>query len=82
MIMSVDIYTEARIIQDMLVSEGHGDRARRLKSAIDQGSTGSEILMALRFEIDQIIPLPNLSELVRLKLDMLRKEISSALGGP
>lgn len=79
--MRFDIYAEARIVRDMLAGESHGDKASRLDFVMDQGSTGSEILMALRFEIKQILTLPALSEPVRLKLDRLCMEISSALDG-
>ena len=45
---SFDYIAEARAIRDALVGDDLSDWRTRIRGAIDTGSTGSEILMAVR----------------------------------
>ena len=46
-----DCYVAARELASMLVSAGFADDARALGAAIEAGSTGTEILMGIRFHV-------------------------------
>jgi hypothetical protein len=50
-----DVYTIAREIAANLRSDGTGSWATRLDEAIDAGSTGTEIFMALRWTLQQFL---------------------------
>lgn len=52
--MSRDYYAEAMGIAQRLDDEGLADKARALREAIETGSTGTEILMALRWNLQRI----------------------------
>ena len=52
--MTMDYYAEAREIARCLERDGLVDDARALRNAIDSGSTGTEILMALRWHLQRI----------------------------
>lgn len=49
--MSRDYFAEATRLADDLERDGLVAQARALRDAIEGGSTGSEILMALRFHL-------------------------------
>lgn len=62
-----DYYAVARDLIARLYDAGRTADAAKLQSAIDEGSTGSEILMALRFyllEIGQKTPFEGESQLL------------------
>jgi hypothetical protein len=52
--MTRDYYAEARDIARSLEQNGLTAEARALVDAIDAGSTGTEILMALRWRLQRI----------------------------
>lgn len=52
--MARDYYDEALDIARSLEDEGLSAEAQTLREAIDRGSTGTEILMALRFRLKHI----------------------------
>lgn len=78
--MSYDIYAEVYAIENLLVDEGLAGRSRRLQLAIDQGSTGTEVLMALRFEIEQTMASEHVSDIMEVRMKRICREISSVLG--
>ena len=52
--MARDYYAEAREIARSLEQDGLTAEARALVDAVDTGSTGTEILMALRWHLQRI----------------------------
>lgn len=49
-----DIYRAANAFISRLADAGHENEAAMLRSAIENGATGTEILMALRFSMERI----------------------------
>jgi hypothetical protein len=49
-----DYYAEARELASRLTAEGFGDWASRFEEAISAGFTATEILMALRWQAQQL----------------------------
>ena len=52
---SRDLYGEARQLADAFVQRGEHVVAQRLIEAIESGSTSSEILFGLRWELDRLL---------------------------
>lgn len=52
--MAMDYYAEAREVARCLQQDGFTAEASTLEEAIDSGSTGTEILMALRWHLQRI----------------------------
>jgi hypothetical protein len=52
---SFDYIAEARAIRDALVGDDLFDWRTRISGAIDTGSTGSEILMAVRWNLAKLL---------------------------
>ena len=53
--MARDYYADADELAERLIERGHGDWSERIESAIKNGSTSTEILMALRWQLAQLI---------------------------
>ena len=53
--MSIDYYAEAEAIAQVLASRGLGAEATSLRDAIESGSTATEILMALRWRLQEFV---------------------------
>jgi hypothetical protein len=53
--MEIDYYTEARLIADAIGDQGHAEIATTLRDAVEYGSTATEILMALRYHLTELI---------------------------
>lgn len=75
-----NIYDVARELGRRLSQEGVSAWEERINDAIDFGSTGTEILMALRWNLLQLRQAaPPLSEATSRLLDELVDEVSDAL---
>ena len=80
--MARDYYAEARGIARMLEQDGLTSEARVLVDAIDTGSTGTGILMALRWHLQRIEESePKTSPSTRNRLRDLWSAVNEALGG-
>lgn len=76
-----DIYASADEFVSLLMTAGHMNEARTLKDAIEEGSTGTEILMSLGFQIRELIErIPLDGEAAALSSQLLY-EIKKALEG-
>ena len=53
--MELDYYTEARLIADAIGDQGHAEMATTLRDAVEYGSTATEILMALRYHLSELV---------------------------
>jgi len=74
-----DYYLEARDLISRLKSEGDDESASKLRSAMEGGATGTEILMALRFHLAEIIKNIPLRDETRIQASRLLVEIIDAL---
>ena len=74
-----DHYEFARELISDMERQGLSDGAARLKSALDEGATGTEILMALRFSLAEIASNCPLPEQINAKANRLILEINKAL---
>ena len=78
--MSRDYYSEAEEIARSLDAEGLQADARTLRDAIRNGSTGSEIFMALRWNLQQIDKRGSAMNLgTRAKIRELARALGDAL---
>lgn len=75
-----DYYAVARDLIQGLVAEGYPTHASKLQDAIDNGSTGTEILMALRFNLNEISKKVSLSPKLLALISTLLVELNSVLG--
>lgn len=74
-----DHYTAARDVISRLKAEGHAADASKLQAAIEEGATGTEILMALRFHLSEIIRNVILQNESKKKALELLSELNNAL---
>lgn len=73
-----DIYRAANELISRLADAGRENEAAMLRSAIENGSTGTEILMALRFNMERIAAAGAIEPDDAL-FSVLRREIERAL---
>ncbi len=79
--MTRDYYAEARDIAMLLEQAGLASDAASLVDAIEGGATATEILMALRWQLDRIEKLAAVTDAeIRRRLVDLGQAISTALG--
>jgi hypothetical protein len=74
-----DYYAVARSLITLLGVEGHLSEAKKLKSALEDGSTGTEILMALRFHLKGCIQRVSLTAESQTLALRLLSELDKAL---
>ena len=75
----IDIYAEISKYCSALEMSGFAAEACQLKSAIAEGATGTEILMALRFHLKKIVERASLEERSDESAAWLLSEINAAL---
>lgn len=74
-----DHYLAAHNLIALLEDEGHEAEAAKLRSSIEDGATGTEILMALRFHLSEIMRQVSLSGEAQKQASRLLAELNSAL---
>lgn len=74
-----DHYNEAKTLISTLRDTPCADYADALQAAIDGGSTGTEIFLALRWNLEHLIDEENLDPAIRRRAIQLRDELDSAL---
>jgi hypothetical protein len=79
MTSNFDHYATTRELISRLGSAGHVADAAALKMAIENGATGTEIFMALRFQLAKIIKRVPLTEDSRTLASTLLSELENAL---
>ncbi len=72
-------YEEAYQLMRMLCCEGLVDHANALQSVIDNGSTGTEIFMSLKFEIQKLLNTAVCSDITFKKAEHLSNKLDEAL---
>jgi hypothetical protein len=80
--MAIDYYEEAREISLRLEQDGLTSEAVSLVHAVEDGATGTEILMALRWHLRRIEGSNRTTNLeTRRRIRCLSEAIDTALGG-
>ncbi len=76
-----DHYKEARELAKQLQEEKMDDFANKIFEAIEEGSTGTEIFMALRWNIEGLLNVKDysLSKAIKDRANRLYKELNKAL---
>lgn len=74
-----DHYKEADELIEELRKFGFDEAADGLREAIDGGSTGTEIFMALRWKLGKLLEQSKLPELLQARAKRLRKELDVQL---
>lgn len=72
-------YKEAEKLIGMLESSQLKGYAASLQEALDSGATGTEIFMALRWNLTKLLSDPLCTEPLRIKANILWEELNSAL---
>ncbi len=73
---NADIYTSVRSLADDLAAAGNEEEAMAIGDALEGGATGTEILMALRWNLEKLISAqPLLCEDLRSRSFTLSQEI-------
>ena len=73
----MDYYSEARRLGELLKSEGLLAESAKIDEVIEQGATGTEIMMGIRFHLEQAVP--KASPATRAEIGALLSTITSAL---
>jgi hypothetical protein len=74
-----DYYTATYELAELLKKEKYFDEAALLLSDIENGSTGTEIIMMLRFHVDEMIKKLSLKVEVKKISQTLLSELDNAL---
>ena len=74
-----DHYAEAQELIDMLRRDELNDSADTLLKAMEEGATGTEIFMALRWSIKELIEAEKCSNMIKIKAERLYQELDKAL---
>jgi len=77
--MSYDHYQETEELISMLGNAGLKQYGESLQRAMDEGATGTEIFMALRWHIDQLLAEPSMDDVIKAKAKRLLNELDKAL---
>ena len=74
-----DHYAEAKSIADHIEADGFHDQAAAVRSAIDEGSSGTEIFMQLRFYLAPLQANVQIDPSTRSRIAMLISKINETL---
>lgn len=77
--MSYDYYAEARYLADTLKKEGFSDWAIKVLSAMEEGVTATEILMILRWNLENFLSSQLGSENVIDRAKQLHQKVDAVL---
>jgi hypothetical protein len=76
---SYDHYDEARSIADQIDVKGFSDRAAAVRNAIDEGRSGTEIFMQLRFYLEPLLEEGEIDFSTKDQITTLVEKINEAL---
>lgn len=74
-----DHYKAAEELITMLQATQLRDYGHTLQTAMDEGATGTEIFMALRWKLDKLLDEQSCTDLIRAKAKRLWEELDKAL---
>jgi hypothetical protein len=79
--MNKDWIQESKVLAADLRVAGFEEEPRRIMDAIESGSTGGEIYMALRWTLGEVLKEnPAMEAEVKQRIDEIREGITEALG--
>jgi hypothetical protein len=78
-VIGYDHYKEARSIADQLEIDGFPDHAANVRAAIEDGRSGTEIFMQLRFYLSPIQEAEQVDDQTRIRIKILIDKINEAL---
>jgi len=73
--MKREIYKETQIIITLLQEKGMNNYSESLQDIVDYGSTGTEIIMGVRYELNNILIDKSFNDKLRIHIISLVKEI-------
>lgn len=74
-----DHYQEAKSIITMLQESSLANYSDLLQNAMDEGATGTEIFMALRWNLENLLKEDDLDDLIKARITRLKEELDKAL---
>lgn len=74
-----DHYAEAKIIADRIEAAGFSDQAENIRHAIDDGRSGTEIFMQLRFYLEPLKADAEIDSETQSRISVLLDKINEAL---
>ena len=74
-----DHYKETRSIADQLEIDGFPDQAANVSAAIEDGRSGTDIFMQLRFYLSPIQEAEQVDDQTRIRIKILIDKINEAL---
>jgi hypothetical protein len=74
-----DYYEEAECICEQLERSGRSDLADEIRDTMEQGSTATEILMALRWKLDQALAAESGLGLAEARMRSLKQGLDDVL---
>lgn len=77
--MSYDHYQETEELISMLENAGLTHYGESLQRVMEEGATGTEIFMALRWHIGQLLAEPPMDDVIKAKAKRLLNELDKAL---
>lgn len=77
--INFDYYAAAQELIICFEQEGHFEDASNLRNAMEEGSTGTEIFMALRFHLSRIVAKKTLGAKLQEKATVLMIALDNAL---
>lgn len=72
-------YQEARAVADSLEAKGHAAEADKIRSAISEGRSGTEIFMQLRFYLSPLLGAPGFEPALADRIRALYEKLDDAL---
>jgi hypothetical protein len=76
---SYDHYDEAKSIADQIDAKGFSDQAAAVRNAIDEGRSGTEIFMQLRFYLEPLLDEGEIDVSTKDQIMTLVERINEAL---
>ena len=74
-----DHYDEAKSIADQIDTKGFSDQAAAVRNAIDEGRSGTEIFMQLRFYLEPLLEEGEIDASTKDQITTLVEKINEAL---
>jgi hypothetical protein len=78
-VIGYDHYREARSIADQIEVDGFPDQAANVRAAIEDGRSGTEIFMQLRFYLSHIQEAVKVDDQTQIRIKILIDEINEAM---
>jgi hypothetical protein len=78
-VSAYDYYKEAREVADAIEARGHAAEAGKMRSAISEGRSGTEIFMQLRFYLSPLLGAAGIEPALADRIRTLHRKLDDAL---